>query len=254
MRNGQSSAKAMWFNGSPMPIYHQLRAIIQNDIEEGRLKPGDAVLPERKMAEQFAVSVGTVRQAIAAMVRDGFLIRKQGTGTFVAGANLNPDSIRYYRFVRGFGAAEAVIKMKFLGINKVAGFPEINAYLEIEDTQNFFELKRLVRVDNEPTVYSISYLPCQLFKGLDEFPANRFEKIPLYSVIAEDYGMPTLSNQELQSAVLADKDSAAVLQVPVGSPILFIEMLSFTYKGKPYEYRKSYCVTSRNKLLRELLI
>jgi GntR family transcriptional regulator len=252
MRTGKSTSKPMWTNDSPMPIYYQLRSIIQKDIEDGRLKPGDAVLPERKMAEQFTVSVGTVRQAIAAMVNDGFLIRKQGTGTFVAGTDISPDTVRYYRFVRDFSASEAVVKMKFQKINKVKGFPEINACLEIGASQDLFELRRLVLVDNEPTVYSISYLPYQMFEGLDKLPAIRFEKIALYSTIEKNYGLPTLSNKELHSAMLADREIAAFLQVRDGSPILFIEMLALTYKEKPYEYRKSYCLTCRGKILRDL--
>lgn len=248
MNIGQSK----WLTDSPTPIYYQLRSIIQKDIEEGRLKPGNAILPERKMAEQFAVSVGTVSKAIATLVNDGFLIRKQGTGTFVAGTNINPDTVRYYRFVRDFSASELAIKIKFQKITKVPGFTDINAFLEIEAKQALFEIRRLVLVDEQPTAYSISYLPYQMFEDLGAIPSTRFEKIALYSTIEQSYGIPTLSNKELHSVILADKEIAAALQVRIGSPILLIEMLSLTYKEKPYEYRKSYCLTTRGKIMRNL--
>jgi GntR family transcriptional regulator len=250
--NEQTVDLSTLINPSPVPIYYQLQTIIQKQIEDGHLKPGDAVLPERKMAELYKVSVGTVRQAVASLVNEGFLIRRSGVGTFVAGTVINPDSVRYYRYLEDFGGPEAALTFTFESIRKVAAYSRINIYLKIGVSQDLFELKRLMFIAGEPMVYSISYLPQRMFKGLDEVPASRFEKVALYKLIEQSYSLPTVSNQELLSVVPAEKEAADALKIQPGAPVLLIEMLAYTYKNKAYEFRKSFCMTNNRKVLHEL--
>jgi GntR family transcriptional regulator len=244
---GISQPRYELFPDSPVPIYYQLRSILQKDIEDGRLKPGDAILPERKMAEHYGVSIGSIRQAIAELVKDGLIIRKHGAGTFVAGTNM---ANRYYRVVRDFTGPEATLKIKFQKITKISGIREINAFLGLDEKKELFELERIILVENKPSVYSVSYLPFWKFQELDNLPAIQFEINPLYFIIEKKFAIPTLSFREMNSAILADRKIAANLQVQVGSPILLIEMIGLSYKKKAYEYRKSYCLTGSNKILR----
>ncbi len=252
MPNEQAADLSILNSLSPLPIYYQIQTIIQKQIEDGQLKPGDSILPERKMANLYKVSVGTVRQAITALVNEGFLIRRQGKGTFVAGTIMNPDSVRYYRYLEDFGQPEAAVTWEFRSIRKVAAIPRVNACLKISAGQELFELKRLMSIAGEPTVFSISYLPQRMFKGLDDTPPALFGKVALYKLIEQTYALPTLSNQELIAAVPAEKEASGALKIEPGKPVLMIEMLARTYKNKPYEFRKSFCITSSRKILREL--
>ena len=62
----------------------------------------------------------------------------------------------------------------------------------------------------------------------------------------------TINNQELISAIAAPDHIAELLKIKKESPLLLIEMLSFTYKQTPYEYRRSYCVTDTKTIFREI--
>ncbi len=68
------------------PLYVQLAEVFRRRIEGGELKPQDRLLPELEIANEFAVSRGTVRQALDQLVRDGLLERTQGKGTYVRNA------------------------------------------------------------------------------------------------------------------------------------------------------------------------
>ena len=54
------------------------------DLVASTLRPGDALLGERQLEEQFGVSRITVRRAISDLVQDGALVRIKGKGTFVS--------------------------------------------------------------------------------------------------------------------------------------------------------------------------
>lgn len=251
MRHEPPTDSACLTSISPLPIYYQLQTIIQSDIEDGRLKPGDSIMPERKLAEFYKVSVGTVRQAIATLVNDGFLIRMQGKGTFVAGTTMDSDYVRSYRLLSDFNDEEAPITFVFKSLRKVRGIARVNACMKNAMGEGLFELKRLMLIDKEPTAYSISYLPQKIFQGLDEIPGSRFENIALYRIIEQTYGLPTICRRELFGAIAADKEVSALLQLEPGFPILRFEMMAYTHKERAYEFRKSFCTTRSRRVLRE---
>src|SRR5690606_39509544 len=66
------------------PLYLKLRQTLEDAVHSGRLGHGDALPAERDLAEYANVSRVTVRKAVDDLVRDGLLVRRQGSGTFVA--------------------------------------------------------------------------------------------------------------------------------------------------------------------------
>src|SRR5213080_3444506 len=69
--------------GSPMPLHHQLRQMLQDQIERGTLRPGQQIPHERQYAEHLGISLVPVRQAMLELARLGYLVRVRGKGTFV---------------------------------------------------------------------------------------------------------------------------------------------------------------------------
>ena len=64
-------------------IYLKIAADIRDSIQSGELAQGDNITPERKIAELYGVSYGTVRKAIQLLVNEELLEKTQGRGTFV---------------------------------------------------------------------------------------------------------------------------------------------------------------------------
>lgn len=66
------------------PLYLQLKRWIEDAIHRGAINSGDAVPSERDLAARVDVSRVTVRKAVLQLVKDGVLIQRHGSGTFVA--------------------------------------------------------------------------------------------------------------------------------------------------------------------------
>lgn len=64
-------------------LHSQLSAALREQIRSGNLRPGAQLPTELALATAHQVSRGTVRQAMDALVREGFVERVQGRGTFV---------------------------------------------------------------------------------------------------------------------------------------------------------------------------
>src|ERR1700756_3909235 len=65
------------------PRYLALVQSLENDVQAGILKPGTRLLPQRDMANQLGLSVGTVSRAYAEAEARGLISGEVGRGTFV---------------------------------------------------------------------------------------------------------------------------------------------------------------------------
>lgn len=66
-----------------IPKYVQLMIRLKEQIEEGVLKPGDPLPTREKLMREHELSLSTVTRAISELERQGWLISRQGSGTFV---------------------------------------------------------------------------------------------------------------------------------------------------------------------------
>jgi GntR family transcriptional regulator of arabinose operon len=69
---------------SELPKYELVRRQLLHEIESGRHAPGSPFPSERVLLQQFGVSRPTLVRSLRELVREGYLVRKRGKGTFVA--------------------------------------------------------------------------------------------------------------------------------------------------------------------------
>lgn len=66
-----------------VPLYRQLKDKILSDISSGKLAEGEKIPTEIELSELYNISRITVRNAVKELVAEGYLVKKQGKGTFV---------------------------------------------------------------------------------------------------------------------------------------------------------------------------
>lgn len=222
------------------PLYRQIKEFLIRSLELGEWGPGDAIPSEGELAQRFNVSQGTVRKAIDEMAADNLLVRRQGKGTFVA---THSDPRSFYRFLRlvpdGGVAVPAVSDPFFCA--QIPADEEVAAVLGLNPGDPVIHVKRLLRFAGEPVVYDQIYLAGELFGGL-VLDALKGGERSLYSLFESDFGVRMINAEEHLRAVAADAESAALLGVEIGSPLLLVERTAYTYGNKAVEWRRGlYC-------------
>lgn len=66
-----------------LPAYLRIAEMLARDIAMGRLAHGVRLPPERDLAPELEVSVGTLRKALAELEQRGLLQRRHGSGNYV---------------------------------------------------------------------------------------------------------------------------------------------------------------------------
>ena len=66
-----------------LPVYRKLENEVKRYISEHRLKRHDRLPSESQLAQEYNLSVGTVRKALNNLVAEKIIYRRHGQGTFV---------------------------------------------------------------------------------------------------------------------------------------------------------------------------
>src|SRR5213079_1087356 len=74
------------------PLYMQVARKLTQEVRDGRYQVGQALPSERMLSEQLDVSRVTARKAIDQLVDQGLVVRRRGSGNYVAPRILQPLS------------------------------------------------------------------------------------------------------------------------------------------------------------------
>src|SRR6195256_1429777 len=117
-------------NGSNgLPAYKKIQTAILKRVESGQLKPGDVVESERELARIHGVSLMTARHALAGLEREGMVVRRRGSGTFVAPPKIHFNKLMSYtEQMAGRGLS---VSSKLLSLSVIDTEQEIAARLAL---------------------------------------------------------------------------------------------------------------------------
>ena len=227
------------------PLYEQIKALITRSLVAGEWKPGEVIPSEFELARRFGVSQGTVRKAIDALAAEFIVVRRQGKGTFVATHTAPTHQYRFLR-VRADGAdldsAKHHPRTTFIGLQKAKADSNSAAKLALRLNQSVSIISRLLVFDGRPLIFD------QIVLAQSVFPNLTMEKLvasqgSIYSFLETAYGARMVRAEESIKAVGANKLAAKHLGVPVGTPLLSVDRVAYTYGDKPVEWRRGLCLT-----------
>ena len=72
-------------HGRPLPKYRRILQELRDDIESGRIKPGEKLQTEAELGQRYQTSRITVAKAVNELMQRGLVTRRAGSGTHVLG-------------------------------------------------------------------------------------------------------------------------------------------------------------------------
>ena len=233
------------------PLYLQVKGLLVASLEAGEWRPGEAIPSESELAARFGVSQGTARKAIDALAADNLVVRRQGKGTFVATHTEEKASLfRFLRIRRSDGRDEYPAS-RIIDVRRAKATADIARLLEIKAGSAVLVLRRVLEYSGEPVVLDEIVLPAPLFRGLTKTKVDAYRG-SIYSFFETEFGVRMLRAQEKLGAIAADAQTAAILAVRPGDPLLVVERVTYTYGNRPVEWRRGLCTTRRHVYVNEL--
>lgn len=206
------------------PKYYILKQTLINKIENHEYRGNDLIPSERELVLKYQVSRITVRRALDELVKEGYLYRIQGKGTFVKAHEYSQNLVSITSCTQdvinlGMTPRRKVISSSIIDVDE-----ERRSALELSRGDRVFRLERIYYANDIPINHTVTYLPYKLFIGIDGFD---FSQESLYTVLEREYGVCPCTATRSIEAVLAKGKVAEALEVKPGVPILLFGCITY---------------------------
>lgn len=234
----------------PIPLYYQLKEIILEGIMEKHLIPGEHIPTERELSELYDISRPTIRQAIIELVRDGYLYRVKGKGTFVSKPKIEQDFIeKVENFNEHIRSKGLVPTTKVIEKSCTIASRETAKMLKIAEGDKVIKMLRVRSANEEPIVIVKTYLPYDKCSFILE---EDMEEKSLYEVFAQNYSTKVCRVIRTVEAIIAGKYESEMLKISEGDPVQLFRTVAFNQNDVPVEYSTARYRGDRNKFTVEL--
>lgn len=215
------------------PKGEELDEILRSYVEA--LSPGELVPSERTLAERLNIARMTVRQALHRLAAEGLVYRRQGQGTFAAGAKLvqSESLISFSEDMRGRGLKPGA---RVVSVSVDPASAPVAARLRVREGAPVIHLVRVRTADDVPIAIERPYLSADRFPGLD---TADLKDVSLYEYLEQTWNVRAEYGEQRVSAVLPDPADAALLEITPSLPCFSIERVSFDREGRAVEGDRS---------------
>lgn len=220
-----------------LPLYQRLADNLRREVVKGIRKPGDRMPSENALSEEYGMAAGTVRQALAALVDEGLLERFHGRGTFVRRPSFDRSLFRFFRF-RG-ASGESVIPESRILRRTLAPVPShIARALRIREGSDAISMSRLRLIGDMPVLAEEIWLPHRPFAKFLKLPEAEIGPL-LYPIYDSICGKQVARAEETLTAEAAGRDTARLLRIEPGRPVIVIDRLAKGFDDAALEWRRS---------------
>lgn len=226
------------------PLYMQIARKLTDDVRSGRYQVDQALPSERTLSEQLKVSRVTARKAIDQLVEQGLVVRRRGSGNYIAPrieqplSNLTSFSEQLQQ--RGYKPGSRWLKRE-----TVTASADEQMSLGLSPNSKVARLERLRLADDVAMAYEVSVLP------YSAVPHPEAVGDSLYQYLESTGKAPVRALQHIR-AMNAPAELARQLDVPQGEAVLFITRIAYLASGEAVELTHSYCRSDHYDFVAEM--
>ena len=232
---------------SPIPLYYQLARLLSAGIVKGDLPAGARLASESDLCSEFDVSRATVRQAFQRLENEGLIRRVKGHGTFVADARerswlLQSSEGFFHEEVDRLGVD---VTSKVLQAEKAVLPHRATEALHLPDESEGAVLERLRFVDGQVALHVRDFVPgkyAEAALSLGDKDGSLYDRLEQYA------GVTVYGGRRVLEAAHAPAVIARMLDVKSGTPLTFIESVSWDRDGTPFHFFQTWLRTDRIRI------
>src|SRR5436190_13946824 len=209
---------------------------------------GEAIPSERQLTADLGVSRLTVRAALDELVRDGYLIRRRGSGTFVSepkiAQELTMTSFTEDMQRRGMRPASRTLELKVIPAGA-----QLGRLLHVSPSEPVVVAKRLRLADHETMAIETLHVREALVPGLTR---RDLDGQSFYEILRDRFGIVIAGGAQTIEPTVTNEDESAALGVPLHSPAFLFERVTHSESNEIVEFVHSIYRGDRYQLVTDL--
>ncbi len=232
---------------SQQKLYVQISSIIREKIESREWGPGSQIPTEDELCRRYGVSKATIRMAIAELVRNGYLRKQQGRGTFVSRTPPDLGIMMKTRLTEDMFGKGVSSSKEILVRGRKQPPPDVAAHLQSSEEVYYVLFKRVV--NNEPAYLEETFVPLQVVPDIDEMEICQ---LPLHELLQQKAVKKIQKIVQMIEIADMTSDAAEILKGPPGGSMLILHRLLVGAEGRPLAYTRLMGGGRKYKLQTEL--
>ena len=177
-----------------------VRLAVAQAMRDGALRDGDLLPPEKRLAEIFGVSVGTVQAALQQLQQRGEIVRRSGYGSRVVLGDSFSGAIWHFRIADRGGRRLTVeaerIRIDEIGRSEAGGAadddplaPVWSAFLGADDS--YIRIRRTLTMSNGAAAIGRMVLCTRTAPGLLKIAPEELCAVNIRSFLQDEFGVAT---------------------------------------------------------------
>lgn len=221
-----------------MNKYEEIARDIYNDIASGKYEPGSQLALEKEMCAMYGASRITVKRAVDELVKQGLVVKRRGSGTFVKGVQEEDvENVGMCGQFGGFtntykGHDVSTVVQKFEIVHPDA---ELAEKLKISMDDFVYDIIRVRYLDGKPSNVEYTKMPIEVIPGIKkDILLNS-----IYNHIEQTLNLQIQSAHRTITADMPTEQEKEYLQIEGVMPVLQVAQVAFLSDGRPFEYSVS---------------
>ena len=212
------------------------------------LNVGDAIPSERQLSADLGVSRLTVRAALDELAREGYLVRRRGSGTFVREPKIAQE-LTMTSFTEDMRRRGMEPGSQTLSLEVVPAGARLGRFLHVSPSQRIVVAKRLRLADRETMAIETLHVREELVPGLTK---RDLEGQSFYELLRERYGIVIAGGVQTIEPTVTNEEESEALGVPLHSPAFLFERVTHSETNEIVEFVHSIYRGDRYRLVTDL--
>lgn len=212
-----------------IPLYVQLKNTIKQDIRTGLLKPGDQLPSEAQLQEKYNMSRVTVRNAMKELTAEGYIVKVQGKGSFVAMSDMLrlPIGVTSFTSDAKMQGISLTSKVIFSGLQDLSSDLDRSFFGDTADGK-VMVVKRVRYANGVPIIVEENHFSPEMITLEEENLEGS-----LYEILMNQYHViPCNKGRRSIHISYATPEIAEYLDISMGTPVIDSELGVFDMNGK----------------------
>lgn len=212
----------------PVTLQYQLKTELYEKINSGVWPEGFKIPSETELCDEFSISRTTVREVLNEMVQSGYIIRKQGKGSYVSKPAVEQTLTSSYSLSADLeqqGKTSEFILLSFKIVDARSSSIEL---FKLTPEDKLYEVIRIRTIDDQVFAWEKALVPVKLMNGAT---AEDIEKNGLYPTIKELSGLYPVEAEEQIEAVVCPDQIAGAMQLPDNTAVMKVKRNTISQNG-----------------------
>lgn len=212
-----------------------------------RLGVGTAIPSERQLSADFGVSRLTVRAALDELAREGYLVRRRGSGTYVQQPKIS-QQLTMTSFSEDMRRRGMTPSSRTLSLSRELAGARLGRFLNVSPGEEIVLVKRLRLADGVSMAIETLHIPSSIVPGVQPHDLEG----SFYELLRARYGIEIAAATQTIEPTVTNEDESAALGVPLHSPAFLFERTSHDAGGRTLEFVHSIYRGDRYQIVSEL--